>query len=79
MEYHSAIKSHIMPFAATWIDLELIILSEVSKTDKYHMMSLIWNLKYNTNEIIFETETDSGIENRLMVTKQKRKYWGRAV
>jgi len=68
-----------MPFAATWIDLELIILSEVSKTDKYHMMSLIWNLKYNTNEIIFETETDSGIENRLMVTKQKRKYWGRAV
>ena len=42
------------------------------------MMSLIWNLKYNTNEIIFKTETDSGIENRLMVTKQKRKYWGRA-
>ena len=32
-----------MPLAATWMDLEMIILSEVSQTekDKYHMMSLI--------------------------------------
>ena len=32
-----------MPFAATWMDLEVIILSEVSqaKKDKYHMISLI--------------------------------------
>ena len=44
MEYQSAIKSHIMPFAATWIDPEIIILSEVSKTDKYHMMSLIYGI-----------------------------------
>ena len=44
MEYYSAIKKNeIMPFAATWCDLEIIILSEVSQTekDKYHMMSLI--------------------------------------
>ena len=44
MEYYSAIKQNeIMPFAATWMDLEIIILSEVSQTekDKYHMTSLI--------------------------------------
>ena len=44
MEYYSAIKKNeIMPFAATWVDLEIIILSEVSQTekDKYHMISLI--------------------------------------
>ena len=44
MEYYSAIKKNeIMPFAATWMDLEMIILSEVSQTekDKYHMISLI--------------------------------------
>jgi len=28
-----------------------------------------WNLKYDTNELIYETETDSQTENRLMVAK----------
>ena len=44
MEYYSAIKKNeIMPFAATWMDLEIIILSEVSQTEKekYHMILLI--------------------------------------
>ena len=45
-------KDETMPFAATWMDLEIIILSEVSQKEKtkavwYH---LVWNLKYNTNE-----------------------------
>ena len=43
MEYYSAIKKNeIMPFAATWMDLEIIILSVVSQTekDKYHVISL---------------------------------------
>uniref|UniRef100_A0A8C6B007 DUF1725 domain-containing protein n=1 Tax=Monodon monoceros TaxID=40151 RepID=A0A8C6B007_MONMO len=47
MEYYSAIKRNeidkIMPFAATWMDLEIIILSEVSQTQKYkyHMILLL--------------------------------------
>ena len=44
MEYYSAIKKNeIMPFAATWMDLESVTLSEVSQTEKekYHMASLI--------------------------------------
>ena len=36
-----------MSFAATWMDLEIIILSEISQTekDKYRMTSFMWNLK----------------------------------
>ena len=35
MEYYSAIKKNeIMPFATTWMDPEIIILSEVSQTEK---------------------------------------------
>ena len=44
MEYYSAMKKNeIMPLAATWMDLETVIQSEVSQKekDKYHMISLI--------------------------------------
>ena len=44
MEYYLAIKKNkIMPFAATWMELETLILSEVSQKEKdqYRMMSLI--------------------------------------
>ena len=42
MEYYSAIKKNkIMPLGTTWIDLEIIILSEVNQKKKYHMISLM--------------------------------------
>ena len=44
MEYHSATeKNEIMPFSATWMDLEMVILSEASQTEKEkcHMTSLL--------------------------------------
>ena len=36
-------KNKIMPFAATWMELETLILSEISQKDKdkYHMISFI--------------------------------------
>ena len=43
MEYYSAIKkSELMPLAATWMDLEIVTLSEVTQTekDRYHTISL---------------------------------------
>ena len=49
MEYNSAIKKNsIMPFAATWMGLEILIPSEVSQkeTDKYHMISFISGIQY---------------------------------
>ena len=44
MEYYLTIKKNkIMPFAATWMQLEIVILSEVSQKekDKYHMITII--------------------------------------
>ena len=46
-EYYSTIKKNeIMLFAATWMDLEIVILSEVSQTEKgkYCMISLIYGI-----------------------------------
>ena len=44
MEYYMAIKKKkILPFATAWMNLESIMLSEISQSekDKYHMISLI--------------------------------------
>ena len=59
MEYYSAIKKNeIMSFAATWMDLEIVILSEVSQTEKESLLYAESRKNY-TNELIYQTETDS--------------------
>ena len=47
MEYYSAIKKNeIMPFAAIWMDLKIIILSEVVQTEKdKYQITYLWNLR----------------------------------
>ena len=63
MEYYSVIKKNkIMPFAATWMQPEILILGEVSHKEKRKIaqdITNMWNLKYSTNEPGYKTETDS--------------------
>ena len=62
VEHYSVIKKNeIMPFAASCMDLEIIMLSEVShkKKNKYCRYHLYVEAKYNTNELIYKTEMDS--------------------
>ena len=63
IEYYPAIKkkeNEIMPFAATWMQLEIIILSK-SESERQipYDITYMWNLKYGINEPIYKTETDS--------------------
>ena len=58
---HSHIKNETLPLAATWMDLEIIILSEVSGRERQisYDMTYMWNLKNDMNESMYKTETDS--------------------
>ena len=83
MEYYSAIKKNeIMPFAATWMDLEIIILSEV-KSDRERQIlydiTHMWNLtfKNDINEPIYKIERLTDFENKLTVTKGETWQGGR--
>ena len=51
MEYYSAIKKNkILPFAATWMVLEGIILSEISQRKQIlYDITYMWNLKNTTS------------------------------
>ena len=52
-------KIIVIPFAATWMGLEIVRLSETEK-NKYHMVSIIVDLKKNgTNKLIYKTEIES--------------------
>ena len=63
MEYYSAIrKNEIMPFAETRMGLEIVILSEVSQTERQipYDIAYTWNLKkHGINEPIYKPEIES--------------------
>ena len=66
-----------MPFAATWMELETLMLSEVSQKekDKYHYDSTyIWNLIAQMNLSTEKKIMD--LENRLVVAKEEREGVG---
>ena len=49
MKYYLAIKYETLPFAATWIELEDIMLSEISQIERLMLYDVMWNLKDTTN------------------------------
>ena len=51
-------KNEIVPFAAIWMDPEIIILSKSEKQISYDI-TYMWNLIYDTNELNYKIEADS--------------------
>ena len=65
LEYYSAIKKkEILAFATAWMDLEGIMVTEISQTkkDKYCIISLGWSLNKHTSKLM-----DT---NRLVIPRQ---------
>ena len=62
-------KNEIMPFAATWMDIEIIHLSEISQTDKdkYHMVSPICGIFKKWYKWTY-------LQNRLIDIENKQTY-----
>ena len=63
-----------MPFAAIWMDLEIIIVSEV-RLRKTSIICYHLHVEYKkyTNEPIYKTNRFTEAENKLMVSKGERK------
>ena len=64
-----------MSFTATWMELEIIILSEINKKERQAPQdtTYVWNLKYDTNDLINETE----IDREQTCGCQRKEGWGR--
>ena len=57
MEYYSAIKSKILVFAATQMEQENIMLSEINQRQIYDI-TYMWHLQNYTSESIYKTEIE---------------------
>ena len=54
------------------MELEILVPSEVSQEDKYHVLSLNCGiLKYGTNHSIYKTETDHSRKEQTVVAREE--------
>ena len=55
MEYYIK-KNEIMPFAAVWMDIDIIIINDMSVRERQisYDIAYMWNLKTGTNELIYK-------------------------
>ena len=68
-----------MLFASTWMDLEIIILSQTEKRQISYVITYMWNLKKkkDTKELIYKNETDSQtLKTNLWLRKRKSGWRG---
>ena len=72
MEFYTAErKKELLPFTTAWMELESIMLSEISQVvkDKYHMISPISGTQSTKEKSKQNTTRDIEIKNKLMVTR----------
>ena len=62
-------KNEIMPFAATWMQLEIMLSEKSDRERQIYDIAYMCNQKYDTNELIYETE-------RLRCRKQTYGFQG---
>ena len=48
-----------MPFVLIWVDLEIILSKSKRERQIPYNITYMWNLKYDKNEFVYDTETDS--------------------
>ena len=75
VEYYSTIKKNeIMPFAATWMDLESIILSEISQIENevWHTFYVESKKKWYKWTYLQNRKRFTDLEKELMVAERKR-------
>ena len=60
--YQPQKKNETMPLTAKWMGLEISTPSEVMSEREWQIsygIAYMWNLKYDTNELIYKTEIDA--------------------
>ena len=57
-----------MPFVAIWLDLKIVILSDV-RARQICDIAYMWNLNNGTNELTYKIDRITDVENKFTVTK----------